>query len=59
MSYKLTCYCSACNSTTSTKSGIGPIDGVSVAVHPSKYKKNKIINIEGVGQRTVHDTHGK
>ena len=61
MSYRLTCYCSACNSppgSTQTASGIPATEGVTVAVHPSKYQKNKEIYIDGVGSRTIHDKHG-
>ena len=43
--YKITCYCSACNSpkgSTQTASGETATEGVTVAVHPSKYSKNKL-----------------
>ena len=59
--YKITCYCSACNSpkgSTQTASGIPATAGVTVAVHPSKYQKNKDIVIEGIGQRKIQDKHG-
>ena len=59
--YKITCYCSACNSpkgSTQTASGIPATEGVTVAVHPSKYVKNKEINIEGIGIRRIQDKHG-
>lgn len=61
MSYRLTCYCSACNSppgSTQTASGIPATEGVTVAVHPSKYQRNKEIYIDGVGSRRIHDKHG-
>ena len=59
--YKITCYCSACNSpkgSTQTASGIPATAGVTVAVHPTKYQKNKEIYIEGIGQRKIQDKHG-
>ena len=59
--YRITCYCSACNSpkgSTQTASGIPATEGVTVAVHPSKYQKNKEINIEGIGIRRIQDKHG-
>ena len=59
--YRITCYCSACNSpkgSTQTASGIPATAGVTVAVHPSKYQKNKEINIEGIGIRRIQDKHG-
>ena len=59
--YKITCYCSACNSpkgSTQTASGIPATAGVTVAVHPSKYQKNKVIIIEGIGERKIQDKHG-
>lgn len=52
MSYKITCYCSACNSpkgSRDTASGEQATAGVTVAVHPSLYSKNNIINIDGIG----------
>ena len=61
MSYKITCYCSACNSpkgSRETASGEHATAGVTVAVHPSLYSKNKIINIDGIGQRKIQDKHG-
>ena len=61
MSYKITCYCSACNSpkgSTQTASGQSAREGVTVAVHRSKYSKNKQINIEGIGSRLIQDIHG-
>ena len=61
MSYKITCYCSTCNSpkgSTQTASGIPAQEGVTVAVHPSKYQKNKEIFIEGIGSRRIQDKHG-
>ena len=59
--YKITCYCSACNSpkgSRATKSGEKATAGITVAVHPSKYSKNKVINIEGIGKRKIQDVHG-
>ena len=59
--YKITCYCSACNSpkgSTQTASGIPATAGVTVAVHPTKYQKNKVIFIEGIGERKIQDKHG-
>ena len=59
--YKITCYCSACNSppgSRETASGAKATAGVTVAVHPSKYVKNKVINIEGIGERKIQDKHG-
>ena len=61
MSFRLTCYCSACNSppgSTETASGIAATEGVTVAVHPSLYSRNKEIYIEGVGSRRIQDKHG-
>ena len=61
MSYKITCYCSACNSpkgSTQTASGIPVTEGVTVAVHPSLYSKNKEIYIDGIGSRRIQDKHG-
>ena len=52
---------SACNSpkgSTETASGETAKEGVTVAVHPSKYSKNKLINISGIGDRKVQDKHG-
>ncbi len=62
MSYSITCYCSACNSpkgSTATASGFPATEGVTVAVHPSLYSKNKEINIDGIGSRRIQDKHGK
>ena len=59
--YRITCYCSACNSpkgSTQTASGETATEGVTVAVHPSKYSKNKLINISGIGDRKIQDKHG-
>ena len=59
--YRITCYCSDCNSPrgrTQTASGIPATVGVTVAVHPSKYQKNKEINTEGIGIRRIQDKHG-
>ena len=59
--YRITCYCSDCNSprgSTQTASGIPATVGVTVAVHPSKYQKNKEIYIEGIGIRRIQDKHG-
>jgi len=59
--YKITCYCSACNSpkgSTQTASGIPATAGVTVAVHRTKYQKNKVIFIEGIGERKIQDKHG-
>ena len=59
--YKITCYCSACNSpkgSTQTASGIPATAGVTVAVHKTKYQKNKKIFIEGIGERKIQDKHG-
>ena len=59
--YRLTCYCSACNSpkgSRETASGKLATKGVTVAVHPSKYKKNKQIYIDGIGSRLIQDKHG-
>jgi hypothetical protein len=59
--YKITCYCSACNSpagSTDTASGIAAKEGVTVAVHKTKYSKNKEIDIIGIGKRKVQDKHG-
>ena len=59
--YKITCYCSACNSpphTRETKSGHKATAGITVAVHPSKYVEGKSIYIDGIGQRTIQDIHG-
>ena len=59
--YRITCYCSACNSpkgSTQTASGIPAIVGITVAVHPSKYQKNKVIFIEGIGEIKIQDKHG-
>jgi len=47
--YKITCYCSACNSpkgSRETASGETATAVVTVAVHRNKYSKNKVINIE-------------
>ena len=60
MSYKITCYCSACNypkGSTQTASGETATEGVTVAVHQSKYSKNKEIYIEGIGSRKIQDKH--
>ena len=59
--YEITCYCDACNSppySRETASGIPATKGVTVAVHPKKYVKNKVIYIEGIGERKIQDTHG-
>ena len=59
--YRITCYCSACNSpkgSRETASGLNATEGVTVAVHPSKYVKNKAIYIEGIGKRVIQDKHG-
>ena len=59
--YDITCYCSACNSpkqSRKTASGELATEGITVAVHPSKYKKNQKINIEGIGERKIQDKHG-
>lgn len=59
--YKLTCYCKACNGNNdNTKSGESAKVGKTVAVHPSLYTKKKgcKINIEGIGDRIIQDTHG-
>ena len=61
MSYWLTCYCSAYNSPkgiTQTSSGIPATEWVTVAVHPSKYQKNKEIYIDGIGSKRCQDKHG-
>lgn len=60
MPYKITFYCSACNTPrgTQTASGIPATEGVTVAVHPSLYSKNKEIYIEGIGSRKIQDKHG-
>ena len=59
MSYRITCYCSACNgNNTKTKSQETATAGVTVAVHRSKYSKNKEIYIEGIGSRKIQDIHG-
>ncbi len=60
MSYRITCYCSACNSPkgTQTASGERATEGVTVAVHPTKYSRNKQIYIEGIGSRLIQDKHG-
>ena len=61
MSYRITCYCSACNSprdSTQTSSGETATEGVTVAVHRSKYSKNKQIYIDGIGSRKIQDIHG-
>ena len=61
MSYKITCYCSACNSpkgSRETASGETATAGVTVAVHRDIYKKNQRINIEGIGERKIQDKHG-
>jgi hypothetical protein len=61
MSYKITCYCSACNSpkgSRETASGETATAGVTVAVHSSKYKKNQLITIDGIGDRKIQDKHG-
>ena len=61
MSYRITCYCSACNSpkgSTQTASGEIATEGVTVAVHPTKYSRNKQIYIEGIGSRLIQDKHG-
>ena len=59
--YRLTCFCSACNSpkgSRQTASGSLATAGTTVAVHPSKYSKNKQITIEGIGTRLIQDKHG-
>ena len=61
MLYRITCYCSACNSprgSTQTASGETATEGVTVAVHRSKYSKNKQIYIDGIGSRRIQDIHG-
>jgi hypothetical protein len=60
MSYKITCYCSACNTpngSLETASGETATEGVTVAVHKSKYKKNQLITIDGIGNRKIQDKH--
>jgi 3D (Asp-Asp-Asp) domain-containing protein len=59
--FKITCFCSACNSpkgSRQTASGANATAGVTVAVHPSLYEKNKRIHIEGIGDRLIQDKHG-
>ena len=59
--YKITCYCSACNSppqSRETKSGHKATAGTTVAVHPDKYVKDKVIRIDGIGERKIQDIHG-
>ena len=61
MSYRITCYCSACNSpkgSTKTASGETATEGVTVAVHRTKYSKNKRIYIDEIGWRKIQDKHG-
>ena len=61
MSFRITCYCAACNSpkgSTQTASGIPATEGVTVAVHPSLYSRNKEIYIDGIGSRRIQDKHG-
>lgn len=64
--YKLTCYCSSCNSpagsrrTASGKTATAGEYGT-VAVSSSLYRSlgaNTILYIDGVGYRTIHDKHG-
>ena len=59
--FKITCYCSACNSpkgSTETASGETAKAGTTVAVHPTLYSKNKSIHIDGIGDRLIQDKHG-
>ena len=59
--YKITRYCSACNSpkgSRDTASGETATAGVTVAVHRTKYSKNKEIDIPGIGKRKIQDKHG-
>ena len=64
--YKLTCYCSGCNSprgSRQTASGAVATAGEygTIAVHPSmysKYKPGTVLYIEGVGYRKIQDKHG-
>ena len=59
--FRITCYCSACNSpkgSTATASGATASAGTTVAVHPSLYSKNKSIYIDGIGDRVIQDKHG-
>ena len=59
--FRITCYCSACNSprgSRETASGATATSGVTVAVHPSLYQRNKSIYIEGIGNRVIQDKHG-
>lgn len=65
-SYKLTCYCSGCNSpkgSRATASGKLATAGEygTIAVHPSLYKElgaGTVLYIEGLGYRTIQDKHG-
>lgn len=60
--FKITCYCTACNSPKGSKetaSGQDAEKGTTVAVHKDLFNKykNKRIYIKGIGYRLIQDKH--